>query len=496
MGGIVYLVGAGPGDPGLLTLRGAELIKRAEVVVYDYLAFPGLLALAPKGAELIYVGKIGAQHAMPQAEINRLLVKLGQDGKIVVRLKGGDPYIFGRGGEEAMELYNAGVPFEVIPGISSTVAAAAYAGIPLTHRDLSSQVVLITGHERPDRETSAHDWKALAKIGTLVAVMGREQLSNICQKLIESGKPADTPAAMVEWGATPKQRTAYGDLLTLPVEVEAKGIEAPALLVVGDVVSLNDKLNWFETRELWGKSIMVTRTREQAGQISARLSELGANVVERPVISIREIYPNPSLDKALSQLDTYGLLILTSPNGASIFLKALWDSGRDARSLLTMKIAVMGPGTAEAMRPYGLRPDIVPEKFIAEDLLIALGGTSPTKTLLPRASEARNVLVEGLAEKGFHIDEVPLYETVLGGALDTPLKAPFPDLVTLASGSSARGLAAIVPDDQRKEVLVASIGPITSEAAKFMGFTVVSEAKEHTIGGLIAAVLDYFKKRV
>ncbi|MDR1082129.1 MAG: uroporphyrinogen-III C-methyltransferase [Deltaproteobacteria bacterium] len=489
--GTVYLVGAGPGDPGLLTLRGAELLRRADVVVYDHLAFPGLLEMVRPGARVVYVGKEGADHTLTQDAINELLVGEALAGNGVVRLKGGDPYIFGRGGEEALRLAEAGVAFEVVPGVSSTCAAAAYAGIPLTHRDISSQAVLITGHERPDRDGSAHSWKALAAIGTLVAVMGRERLGEICGSLVGAGKDPATPAALVEWGTTVRQRTAAGTLADLPRLADAMDIRPPALFVCGGVVSLRDRLAWFERRPLWGRRIAVTRTRSQAGKLSAALRELGAWVEERPVIEIRSVDPNPALDRALGSLGGYRWAVFTSPNGAEIFLDALFGRGLDARALGGLRLAAIGPGTAAAMRPYGLVPDLLPEKFVAEGLLEAFRGAEPGPLLLARASKARDVLPEGLSAMGFRVDQVPLYDT-LNPAPDPAWDPAGADLVTVTSASCAEGLARAVPEDARAWVKCASIGPVTTKAARNLGLTVAVESPVSTIPALVGAISCHF----
>ncbi|MDR2612374.1 MAG: uroporphyrinogen-III C-methyltransferase [Deltaproteobacteria bacterium] len=492
MAGIVYLVGAGPGDPGLLTLRGAELLRRADVVVYDHLAFPGLLDMVRPDARIIYVGKEGADHTLSQEAINDLLVREGAAGNSVVRLKGGDPYIFGRGGEEALRLAERGVAFEVVPGVSSTCAAAAYAGIPLTHRDLSSQAVLITGHERPDREDSAHSWKALAAIGTLVAVMGRERLPEICRALLEAGKDPATPAALVEWGTTDRQRTAAATLSDLPSLADSLGIRPPALFVCGKVVGLRERLAWFERRPLWGRTVSVTRTRSQAGRLSAALRELGARVEERPVIRIEEIDPNPELDRALAGLSRFAWVAFTSPNGAGIFMRALFARGLDARALAGARIAVIGPGTAEALRPWGLVPDLVPRSFVAEGLLEAFRGAEPGPLLLARARKARDVLPEGLASLGFAVELCPLYET--GHPSPDPAWDPASsDLTTITSASCAEGLAALVPEGDRARVRTASIGPVASSRARELGFTVAVESPAASIPALVGAMEAYFR---
>ncbi|MDR2353287.1 MAG: uroporphyrinogen-III C-methyltransferase [Deltaproteobacteria bacterium] len=492
MGGKVFLVGAGPGDIELLTLKGAALLKTADVVVYDYLVAEELLDLAPQ-SQKIYVGKSASHHTFTQEKINELIVKLGQDGKRVVRLKGGDPYIFGRGGEEAEALAEAGVPFEVVPGISSTVAAAAYAGIPLTHRDFAAQVGIMTGHERADKPFSSLDWEALAKMGTLVAVMGSAQLPHICQKLREAGKAGDTPAALVEWGTTYRQRVIVATLLTLPEKARMQGFQAPSLLVVGKVVTLQGKLSWFEKRPLWGKRILVTRTREQAGELSQALKELGANVVTKPVIQVTPIDPNPRLDEALHKIKSFNYLILTSPNGGNIFRNYLFQYGYDARNLAGLKIAVMGPGTLASLNALGINPDIVPVKYQAENLLEEMLLWPPGKVLLVRAKKCRDVLPVGLKKKGFRVTEIPLYETQVG---ETCPAKPFLeigrfDLITLTSSSTARGLATLIRKNQRKKYNVASIGPITSQTAEQLGFHVAVESQVATIQGLVEAIQSY-----
>ncbi len=488
MSGIVYLVGAGPGDPGLLTVRAAELLKRAEVLVYDYLAAPDIMNLAPAGCRRLYVGKQAGNHAKSQEEINQILVEEARAGRVVVRLKGGDPYIFGRGGEEAQELARAGIAFEVAPGISSTVAAAAYAGIPLTHRDCTSQVALATGHERPDKTESAHDWAALARMGTVVMVMGVRNLADICRSLVAAGRAASTPAALIQWGTTSRQRTLTGTLADLAAKAEAEKIGPPALLVVGEVVALRDELNWFETRPLFGRRILVTRSRERAGRLSAALAELGAEVWERPTIACRPLGDPTYLKSAFGGLCEYDWLIFTSPVGVEYFMGALFEDRRDARALCGLKIAVIGPGTAEALRPFGLVPDLVPQKYVAEELLEALKreNLARRRILLARALEGRDVLPEGLAAAGAQVIDLPVYQTV-NPVWDEPLPG-LPDLVTLTSSSTATGLANLIPEAERKNYPAASIGPVTSQTARELGFPVVIEAGESTIDSLVRAV--------
>ncbi|MDR0355877.1 MAG: uroporphyrinogen-III C-methyltransferase [Deltaproteobacteria bacterium] len=513
--GKVYLVGAGPGDPGLLTLRGAELLGRADVVVHDHLAAPALLDLAPASARRIYVGKIGPKHALKQEEINSLLVQEALAGHTVVRLKGGDPYIFGRGGEEALELKKAGLKFEVVPGVTSAVAAAAAAGIPLTHRDMSSQAVIMTGREKPGKERSDHDWAALAAMGTLSAVMGAENLPQIVQNLLSAGKDPATPAALVQWGTTPRQRTVAGPLKDIAALAKRDAVGAPALLVVGRTVNLRPSLNWFEDRPLWGRTVLVTRTREQAGELSRALRELGADVIEKPAIKIEKINPNPRLLRAFDELSDYKHLILTSPNGASIFMEALLESGRDGRALAGLNIAVLGPGTAKALAAFGLKADLTPEEFIAEGLIKSFQELPRGRCLLARAEEGRDVLPKSLSDLGFEIDLIPIYRTMTPVWPDVEFSFSRnsessessetseaskssaagnrrPDLATLTSASTAKGLAAHVPPAERSSLPVASIGPITTKAAEEAGFAVVAEAKTATIAALTEAVINYF----
>jgi len=490
MTGTVYLVGAGPGDPGLLTLKAAELIKTADVLIYDYLAAPEILKLAPADCRLIYVGKKAGCHALPQEEINRLLIREARSDGRVVRLKGGDPYVFGRGGEEALVLARAGLTFQVVPGISSTIAAAAYAGIPLTHRDLSSQAALITGHERPDKTDSSHDWAALAKMGTLVMVMGVAGLDFSCQALIRAGRAEDTPAALIQWGTTRRQRTVTADLTDLPARAREAGLGAPALLVVGEVVRLRQELNWFEKLPLFGRRLLVTRSRERVGRLASLLSELGAEVWERPTIATTVLTQKESFHDPAG----YDWLIFTSPTGAEFFLRGLMDSGRDVRALGSVRIAVIGPGTAEALTPFGLRADLMPAEHVAEGLLAALvsTGLAGRRVLLARARTGRDILPEGLAKAGAQVRDLPLYVTFYPDWAD-PLPDR-PDLTTFTSSSTVEGLAAKVPETERALFPAASIGPVTTRTARSLGFPVAVEAESSTIPGLVEAVTRYFRR--
>ncbi len=422
MSGIAYLVGAGPGAPDLLTLKAAKILKRAEVLVYDYLAAPEILNLAPKNCRRIYVGKMSGNHAKSQEEINGILIEEARAGRVVVRLKGGDPYIFGRGGEEALELHRAGLRFEVVPGISSAAAAAAYAGIPLTHRDFNTEVVIATGHERPDKAESARDWRALAKMGVISMVMGVKNLGSICASLIAAGRSPGDPAALIQWGTTPRQRSVTAPLSELAKAAEAAKIQAPALFVCGRVVKLSPELNWFERLPLFGRRILVARSREQISRLSELLRDLGAEVWEKPTIAINPILDAETLEKILAE--SFHWLVFTSPNGARLFLEKLFESGRDARAVAGAKIAAVGPATAEALAPFGLRADLVPEKYVAESLLAALKreNLAGRKILLARAEEGRDLLPEGLRAAGVEVRELAVYRTV-NPVWDEPLPA-------------------------------------------------------------------------
>lgn len=503
MSGRVYLVGAGPGDPGLVTVKAAACLKRADAVVYDFLANPVLLAHVGPETELIYVGKSGSNHTMSQSDINRLIVKLAGEGKTVVRLKGGDPYIFGRGGEEAEELAEAGLDFEVVPGVTSAVAAPAYAGIPLTHRDFTSTVGFVTGHEDPGKDESALNWDHLAgAFGTLVFLMGVKNLPTISARLIAAGRPGDTPAALVRWGTTPDQRTLVATLADIADRAAEQGFRAPAVLVIGGVVSLRDKLNWFERLPLFGRTIMVTRTRPQASRLTARLTERGARVIECPTI---EIHPPSSwqpVDRALTDLERFDWVVLTSPNGVDFFFRRLWELGLDARALGGVRLAAIGPATADKLEANGLRVDLLPQKFVAEGLVEAMteAGVGGANILLARAAEARKVLPVELTAAGAQVTEVALYQTLPPQGLTPPARDALDrgevHLVTFTSSSTAENLAQVLGDDLASfidAVPGASIGPITSQTARGLGFNLAAEASTYTIDGLVDAVVEYFQ---
>jgi uroporphyrinogen III methyltransferase / synthase len=486
--GIVYLVGAGPGDPGLMTRRSLELIASADTILYDRLVPAGALDGARPDAELRYVGKEPGVAALSQDETNALLVELGRAGKRVVRLKGGDPFVFGRGGEEAEALAAARVPFEVVPGVTAGVAAPAYAGIPVTHRDAASAVAFVTGHEGPEKPGSAIDWEALARFpGTLVFYMGVKNLPLIAGRLVACGRDAGEPAAVVERGTHPGQRAVVDTLGGIAARVEAEEIRPPSITLVGPVVELRETIAWLERRPLHGEVVAVTRARAQASGLAERLRELGADVVETPAIRIEPRPADGQLRAALDRIDEYALICFTSPNGVRLLFDALRG---DARSLAGATVAAIGPGTAAALLEHGIRADIVPERFVAEALVEALAGVEidGRRVLVARAAEARSVLPDSLRERGAEVDEVALYDTVAEPLSD----AQRADLdratyVTFTSSSTVRFLlesGARPPAGAR----IVSIGPVTSGTAEEHGLTVDVEAERHDIDGLVDAL--------
>lgn len=500
--GKVYLVGAGPGDPDLITVRGVECLKRADVVVYDFLASPRHLRHMKEGAEAIYVGKKGGDHTLPQDKINDLIVKKAKAGLSVVRLKGGDPFIFGRGGEEAEELVEAGIEFEIVPGVTSAVAAPAYAGIPLTHRRYNTSVAFITGHEDPTKEASTIDWAKLAAgAGTLVFFMGVKNLPHIVENLIAGGRDRQTPIALVRWGTTPQQVTVTGTLETIVEKVEAAKLKPPAITIVGGVVELRKRLNWFEKRPLLGKTVVVTRARAQASDLVDHLSNLGAECLECPAIRIVPPEDWSRLDQAVENLHTYDWLVFTSVNGVSFFFERLYEKGRDVRSLKDMRTAAIGPATAKRLRDYGLNSDIVPETYRAESIVQAFEqqAVAEKRILLPRAQEARPILPEELRKMGAVVDEIAVYRTEQDREnvheLVRGLEEGTIDVITFTSSSTARNFKALLPQERFEALLenvkIASIGPITADTAKELGFKVDIVAESYTIPGLCEAILQY-----
>lgn len=506
MSGFVSLVGAGPGDPGLITVLGARRIAEAEVIVYDRLVNRRLLEGAKDGVELVYAGKQPGEPEMSQEEINRLLVKLGHAGKRVVRLKGGDPYVFGRGGEEAIALREAGISFEVIPGITSATAAPAYAGIPVTHRNVASSFAVITGHEDAEKMQSSIDWAGLAKgPETLVFLMGMKNLAAIATQLMEHGRDPETPAALVRWGTTPQQSTVVGTLADIAERAAEAGLKPPVVTVVGNVVELRPALGWFEDRPLFGKTVVVTRARAQASELVALLEAEGAEVIELPAIEIEERSDQEAIERAVADLGdgAYGWAVFTSANGVEIFFKELAQRGLDARAFGGTRIAAIGPGTAEELSQHGIGADVVPENYVAESLAEALIAEplQGVRVLLPRAEAARRELVEGLTGAGALVDEMTLYHASRPAeapkeALER-IRAGNVDLVTFASSSTVRNLAELLDDDLEglREAVIASIGPITSATAREYGLDVAVEAEEHTIPGLVRAIVEHVARQ-
>jgi uroporphyrinogen III methyltransferase / synthase len=498
--GIVYLVGAGPGDPGLMTRRSLELIASADAILYDRLIPPGALDGARPDAELRYVGKEPGAAALSQDETSALLVELARAGKRVVRVKGGDPFVFGRGGEEAEVLAAAGVAFEVVPGVTAGIAAPAYAGIPVTHRDAASAVAFVTGHEDPEKPGSALDWGALARFpGTLVLYMGIRQLPLIAERLTGAGRDPSEAAAVVERGTHPGQRTILDTLGGIAARAEAEEIRPPAITVVGPVAELRETIAWLERRPLHGEVVAVTRARAQASGLAGRLRELGAEVVETPAIRIEPRPVDGELRQAIDSIDQYALVCLTSPNGVRLLFDALNRAGGDARALARATVAAIGPGTATALAEHGIRADVVPARSVAEALVEALApvDVEGRRVLVARAAEARSVLPDALRERGAQVDDVALYDTVADPLSDAERagleRATY---VTFTSSSTVRFLlesGARPPADAR----IVSIGPITSATAEEHGLGVDVEAEQHDIDGLVQALIaDVARRRV
>jgi len=501
--GKVFLVGAGPGDTGLITVRGKQLIDSADAVVYDALANSALL---PPGAretgrpELYYVGKRGgSKDSVTQDEINALLIKLAREGKRIVRLKGGDPFVFGRGSEEAQALNDASVTFEVIPGVTAGIAAAAYAGIPVTHRTLSTSVTFVTGHEDPAKPDTQTNWTALAKAGgTIVLYMGVKTLSGISEALIKGGMPGEIPAAAIQWATHPKQRTVVATLETIAAKAEEQNITAPVITVIGWSVVLRDELNWFEHRPLFGKRIVVTRATQQAPILSEKLRELGADAIEMPATQIARLDLEP-LRASIDSISDYDWLIFTSQNAVAIFWEQLLGRGKDSRALAGLKIAAVGPATAGALLEHGITVDVIPERFVAEGLLEMMQEREDVaggKVLYVTAEGARDVLPAGLREIGANLVIVEAYRTIPDGAgaerLARAIEAGKVDLATFTSASAVRGYIEAVGEDLALKIPAASIGPQTSDALREAGIEVEAEAEESTIDGLVSAVLRAF----
>jgi uroporphyrinogen III methyltransferase / synthase len=503
MTGYVSLVGAGPGDPGLITVAGADALRRADVVVYDRLANPQLLDLAPADAERCFAGKGPDAHTMSQAEINALLINRAAAGKRVVRLKGGDPFVFGRGGEEAQALAAAGIPFEVIPGVSSAVAAAAYAGIPVTHRGVAVSVAFVTGHEDPAKDEPDVNWERLATaVDTLVLLMGAAQLPTIVQRLVAGGRAAATPAAVIEWGTMPRQRVVTATLGDIVAKVQEAQVGPPAIAVVGDVVRLRETVRWFDTKPLFGRRVLVTRTREQASQLSRVLAEAGAEPIELPAIEIVRRYDEGKVAGVVDALSAgaYGWVLFTSANAVDIFYDLLQTRGLDVRAVRA-RVGAIGPGTSTALRSHGIVADVTPSADAAtgEGLLAALESVSlrGMRVLMPRAEGARDVLIDGLTARGAQVDEVTLYAAQPPDDPDAEglrlLRAGEIDVATFASSSAVRSLAALLRGDIEplRRCRIAAIGPVTAQAVEeLLGRAPDIVAREHTIPGLVQALIE------
>jgi uroporphyrinogen III methyltransferase/synthase len=504
--GHIVLAGSGPGDPKLITVRALEALRSAEVLIYDYLAPKQLLDEIPESCEVIYVGKKAGSHTMPQEEINKLLVRKAQEGKLVVRLKGGDPFVFGRGGEEALEALAAGVSFEVVPGVTAGVAVPAYAGIPVTQRGITVAVTFVTGHEDPGKDESEINWQALASSGaTLVFYMGVGNLGKISERLVAHGRPESTPVAVIYRGTTDQQKTVVGTLADIEQVAKKANMKPPSIIVVGEVVSLRGQLSWIENRPLFGRKVIVTRAREQASDFSALLTSMGASVIELPAIKIGPSPDPAAVDRAIARLGSYDWIVFTSVNGVSTLLEKILASGGDIRSLGTARLCAIGPATASALEKLGLRVEVVPESYVAEEVAVALKEACDLegkKIMLPRAEIARKVLPESLRAAGAEVDDVPVYST----QAETPenldevralLESGGIDVVTFTSSSTVENFIGMVGENTAKQAKVngtkiASIGPITQEKAAAFGLASDIVPAEFTIPGLADEIAAHF----
>lgn len=501
--GKVYLVGAGPGDSGLLTVRALSCLSQAEVVIYDRLIDNRILAMAPPKAEKIYVGKTIKSHTSEQTEINQLLIQKAKERKTIVRLKGGDPFVLGRGGEEAAVLADNHIPFEVVPGISSAVAVPAYAGIPVTHRGMASSFAVITGHEDPKKRGSSINWAKLATgVDTLVFLMGVNNLAEIVPKLVEHGKPPGTPVAVIKDGTQPAQITVVGTLDNIVTKVQKEHLKPPAVIIVGEVVRLRKKLRWFDNRPLFGKRILVTRARQQASALSNLLIAQGAQPVELPTIDIKPLADTAELDKAIANLHNYHWIVFTSVNGVTMFFQQLYRRHQDARALYQLKVGAIGPATAKALEAKGIMPDYIPRVYTGRGIISGLKkyGISGQRFLIPRADIADDDLVQGIGKLGAEVDAVASYQTVSVNSASSQVKQRLSsgdiDVITFTSSSTVSSLVAMFGD--RKELLrharIACIGPKTAGTATSAGLNVDIIAREQTIPGLVAAIEEYFTK--
>jgi uroporphyrinogen III methyltransferase/synthase len=503
--GKVYLVGTGPGDLGLLTIKGKEVIEEADCLVIDYLVGTGIAELARDDAEKIRVGKKIRDHTLPQSEINRILIQKAKEGKVVVRLKGGDPFIFGRGGEEAEALVCAGIPFEVIPGVTSAIAAPAYAGIPLTHRNHNSTVAFVTGHEDPTKGKSMIDWEAISTgIGTLVFLMGIKNLQNITRQLISHGRDPATPSAIIRWGTTSQQVVLSARLDEISDLTAREGIVPPAIFVVGGVVELRDRIRWFERKPLFGKRILITRARHQAGRLDRLLREQGAEAISIPTIEIRPPDNWDDMDRAIDDVAQYDWVIFTSVNGVEAFMGRLRKRKKDIRELKGIRIASIGSGTAQCIEDMGIRVDLLPEKFIAEGILEDLSKeeVKGLRFLLPRAEKARNILPEELAKRGARVDVVKAYKTMIPERkkeeLVSLLESNGVDLITFTSSSTVSHFVEMIGAELLSEKLegvsIASIGPVTAERARQLGIETHIMPEEYTIESMVREIVRFYNE--
>ena len=504
MAGKVFLVGAGPGDYRLLTLKACDCLKIADTVVYDRLADKRILQYASGKAELIYVGKASSQHTMTQDKISQLLVDLAKAGKTVVRLKGGDPFVFGRGGEEALLLQENDLPFEIVPGVTSAISVPAYAGIPVTHRGVAASFSVITGHEDPTKEASDINWKSLATAtDTLVFLMGVANLSTIAAQLINNGRKADTPVAIIRWGTKPGQKVWISTLAAVADMAQREGIKPPCIILVGEVVKLRQSLTWFDNvamKPLFGKRVLVTRARTQASKLTAALEEMGAECIEAPVIAVadpRDGYHG--LDGAIDRLAEYQWIIFTSTNGVEHFWSRLEYKKRDARALYGKKVCAIGAATAQVLAEHGIRADVVPARYQAEGIVEALKNelAAGDNILIPRAAVARELLPAALSATGANVDVVPAYETIMGDLaaddLNEQLKKGDIDVITFTSSSTVVNLLKIVPSvELLKNVRLAAIGPVTAETMGKYGLRADIVAEEYTIEGLVESIRRYY----
>lgn len=503
--GFVYLIGAGPGDPGLITVKGLSCIGNADVILYDYLANESLLAHAKPNAELIYSGKVGGAHNREQAQINDLLVNKALEGKTVARLKGGDPFVFGRGGEECEALAAHGIPFEIVPGITAGIAAPAYAGIPLTHRDYTTSVAFVTGHERPGKDVSDIDWDRLSLGGgTVVFYMGVKNLPQITANLIAHGRAPETPAAIIRWGTRPEQEILTGTLADIAEKAKKAGFKAPAITVVGEVVALRDKLRWFDTRPLFGKGILITRAADQAGEFGDMLVKLGAHPIECATISIVPPESWSDLDTAIEQLAACAWVIFTSVNAVTYFFERLHALGFDSRALGFCRVCAVGPKTAASLNNFGIQADLVPADYKAEGLVREFRNIDITgkRVFFPRADKAREVIPKALAEMGAEVIAPVAYRNILPDSLPQQalqaLEARQVHCITFTSSSTVENLAAMVGGENRllsllEGVVVAAIGPITARTCRELGLQVDIEPQEYTLAAMTDEIVTYFK---